>query len=410
MTSLIKSLLIYIFLIISPKSYSALNYDVNGYGTVGVVYLDDGAINEQNATPYNLFDEGIQYDVDSRFGVQGNVNHSNGLGFTSQLVTLGSEDYDVKLEWVYLHFNYSNNLTIRTGRLRRPLYLHSDYWRIGYIYQWARLPNEIYSEDISFAGSVDAFDVIYRFNMARWDVNAEIYYGETSGGELSIGESYSTQDDYGLVVEAENDWMFFRLGYHRSPNADIEPLEGVQFLLDGLEFAGFSSVANDLITTGLDIEFYNFATGINYNSWFVNTEFVSYHVSRSLAPRDTSWYLNAGKRFNRFTAHLSYSERRRRIKDTFSAPVYTQIEQLTPLAGNPVIDATILGLTDLAQGVGSAVENIKSKHQSYTFGLRYDFDKPMSLKFEYQHTHERDKDLKSNLFSITFDFVFDGVK
>ena len=64
------------------------------------------------------------------------------------------------------------------------------------------------------------------------------------------------------------------------------------------------------------------------------------------------------------------------------------------------------GLLALADGVDMAVEALHIDHNSYTLGVRYDFEEPISIKAEYQYIEDNRFNLSNNLVSFVVDFLF----
>ncbi len=60
----------------------------------------------------------------------------------------------------------------------------------------------------------------------------------------------------------------------------------------------------------------------------------------------------------------------------------------------------------LAGGVDAAVEGLNIDQNSYTLGVRYDFEEPISIKAEYQYIEDNQFDLSNNLLSVVVDFLF----
>jgi hypothetical protein len=391
--------------------HAELKFEWDGFGTIGAGVLDDDSINRTSAFPHSVFEEGVQYDVDTRLGLQGTVAFDESLSATVQVVTIGSEDYDLDLEWAYFGYDINDDTLLRIGRMRRPLYAYSDYVHVGYSYPWARPPLEVYSRDLRFYDGLDAIDLLHQKSVGDWILNTEVYYGNSSGrAELVFGEKvdFRTRDDFGLVLEMEKDWLTLRFGYHRSPRSSIDLVDQFQLLENGLETAGFSDLADQINTDDLDVEFYNFAIGIDRRDWLFSAEYINLPVKGSaLAWEETSWYLTGGRRFGPFTLHLTYAERDRANDSSITGPIQTQIDQLTPLASSdPAIAAAVGNLTALAAGADAAIEKTRIEHHSYTVGLRYDFQSPASLKIEYQRISDDRNHLTNNLFSVVVDFLF----
>ena len=393
-----------IFLPLSENSFAELDWHLNGFGTISGGYLESEDINEANASPYNDFERGVQYDVDSKFALQGGINIDDSWALTAQAVALGQEDYDPEIEWAYLSWQLDQQLIFRAGRLRRPNYLFSDTLRVGYTYPWIRPPVEVYSRDLHFFSEVDAVNVLYNWSATTWNFELEGYYGESDGKAEIVGDdnlAFTTENDIGLILTMERDWLTFRLAYQRLPKTSIENSSLVEPLYEALESAGFSNIVGELQTDEIEAEFFNLAVGIDYDDWLFNFEFINVPVERSIAVDETSWYLMAGHRFGSYTLHYSYAERERENDEDFSGPIREQASQIAPF--DPVAAAT---LNVLADNVDLAAQQSELDLKSHTIGLRYDFVYPLALKVEYQLIDDKRNDLDTRLFSVAMDFFF----
>ena len=386
------------------NAQAEISGQLNGFGTLSGGYLDDDEVNTANGTTYNGFDRGVNYDVDSKFALQGTLFFNKSLSFTAQAVALAENDYDPEIEWNYLSWLVNNQLKIRAGRLRRPNYLYSDTIRVGYTYPWVRPPVEVYSRDLQFFSEVDAINMLANWSSNEWHYELEAYYGEssakadfTSDEEIKI----STRDDIGLILTMERDWLSLRFGYQQLPHANIGMAASVQSLFDALTTAGFPEIVNDLDTNDIKAEYFNLAASIDYHDWLFIAEYIDVPIDGSIAPDETSWYLTAGRRLGAWTLHYTYAERKRNNRADFTSPLVAQANLVAPV--NPFIAGTLNGL---ASGVEQAQSQLDFDLHSQTIGLRYDFESSIALKAEVEQIHDKRNNLDSELFSVSVDFFF----
>ena len=391
-------------LLISKNLYAEIDWHINGFGTIAGGYLEDEDINEANASPYNEFERGAQYDIDSKFALQGGVNFDEAWAITAQAVALGPDDYDPEIEWAYLSWQLNQQFIIRAGKLRRPNYLFSDTLRVGYTYPWIRPPVEVYSRDLQLFSEVDAVNLLYNWSAGAWNYELEGYIGESDGRAEIVADdnlAFTTKHDIGLILTMEKDWLTLRFAYQRLPHADIENSNLIKPLYSALESAGFSDIVAEMQTDDIEAEFFNLAVGVDYQDWLANFEFIHVPVERSIAVDETSWYLMAGRRFGSYTLHYTYAERERENDDHFSDPIRVQADQVAPF--DPVAAAT---LNVLADSVDLAAQQSVIDINSHTIGLRYDFATPIAIKAEYQLIEDNLNDLDTRLFSVAMDFFF----
>ena len=378
-----------------------VEFDWAGFGTIGAGVLDDDSINQTNSLPHNLYDEDVRFDVDTRLGFQGTSYFNDSLSATLQVIADSAEEDELNIEWAYLSYDVNQQLKLRIGRQRRPIYALTDVLPVGYVYPWARPPVEVYSRDMQVYDEIDAIDVLYRFPAGDWIFTTEFYIGAASGeGQVARDEQgdYESKDDRGIVLLMEKDWLSLRLGYHRSTDLSIDPSEELEGLYAGLEMAGYGSIAEDMRWDSLQGEFYSMSAGIDYQDWLFNAEMIRLTLEGGAVPEENSWYIMGGRRIGRWTLHLTYAERDRDNDLYFSQPIRDDAALIPPPFN--------AGLLALADGVDAVSTGMKIDQNSYTLGVRYDFDVPICIKAEYQYIEDNQFDLSNNLVSVVVDFLF----
>ena len=126
---------------------------IDGFGTLAGVKNDNADVSF-----YGANDE-VDWDTDSVLGLQIKVPLSDKLSLTGQVVARGYEDYDTKMEWLFMTYGLSDNLDARAGRLRIPFFMYSDSLEVGYSYLWVRPPVDVYGQ-LGFT-SFDGADALY---------------------------------------------------------------------------------------------------------------------------------------------------------------------------------------------------------------------------------------------------------
>ena len=392
-----------------PIAKAEVELSWNGFGTFAGGYHDDASINGLPGAQYNGYDRGSSYDVDSKLGLQGTVQITESVSATTQIVTLGIEDYEPDVDWAYLAWDLSPEFRIRVGRLQAPAYRYSDYIRIGYAYPWIRPPVEVYSRDLLFFSEVDAVNLLYERYLDDWSIGIEAYYGNSSGDAEVIRNQtvdYKIRDDVGISLSGERDWFNFRVAYRRLPHTMIGDTSLVQPLYAGLRsvaafFPQVAAVADELSTDDIEVEFFSIALGVDYQNWLFDFEYIDVPVERSIAVDEQSWYALFGRRIDAYTFHYTYAERLRENSHDFSLPIRAQANLIA--GSNPIVAGQ---LNELADGVDLAVSRAVTDHFSHTIGIRYDFDTTVAIKTEYQRIRDKNNNLSSNLISFAVDFYF----
>jgi hypothetical protein len=176
------------------------NVDVNGFASIaysdssnnsGYANVDDG-----NIVPGSLVGLQALFEIDDNFES------------LIQATARTKEDWDVDLTLAFLKYKSPNNLEIRGGRIRAPLFFLSEYEEVGYAHPWARSP---ISYDILPASSVNGGDVAYEYELDDSYVVLQAFLGSESFVEDGLKGELS--DAYGINTTWYDDNLSLRLGY-----------------------------------------------------------------------------------------------------------------------------------------------------------------------------------------------------
>ena len=115
---------------------------------------------------YNGYENKIEYDKNSVYGLQAVSPLGDGLTATGQLIARGSENYKPEFEWMYMTYNITPTLSAKFGRIRTPFYMLSEYLEVGYTYHWIRPPQELYAAQIT---NMDGASLLYNVPMGSID-------------------------------------------------------------------------------------------------------------------------------------------------------------------------------------------------------------------------------------------------
>jgi len=454
------------------QTYSA-DFSFDGFGSIGMAKINSDSISETNAIIDNARPTNWNANFDSRLGLQGSAFINDKLSFTGQVVMLGTQDYEPDLEWAYSKYQFNDALNMRLGILRRPFYANSEILHVGYAYDWIRPPIDVYSVDVRYFDDLQGIAFDYYIPFENWDFMADLYYGRGKGSINSRqtntpngpnGEKlhYEMDTTYGLALTLEKHWLRFRTSVHFGPDIDIQNPQFVNqrnndliLLANGASAASqtlnaqgqtlpidYSEITRQSQNTGENshIDVGTFAILLSPGTWLINAEYFEMTDSDNSIPGTTAFYIQLGKRINRFTPHITYSQQKRKNDDNRTANLTALIDtKYNPVAGvfsaaaanlqaqaslltitNPTqaaaLSAQAMNLTLLANQLtnGAFIDEInridtryfQSDLESYTLGLRYDFNHPISLKFEHQILKDKQNQLKNHLTSVVADFLF----
>ena len=275
----------------------------NGFGTVGFTHLggeDDGrSYGVQGQT-----NDSWRGDQLSKFGAQLSYGITDTLGVTVQATAKAQQDeWKANLEWAYLSLQANDQLMLRAGRLRSPVYMYSESLDVGYSYPWLRLPDEVYSQ--VQVTNYEGVDAVYTMPLSYGSVTFQL-----AGGQAKNRDYYAYDEqfdiDYGKlfgasVSLASNDFGTLRIGY---VEADIKT-----------DISGTVDVGGGMMRTlsllDLDKEKGKFTSiGYQYDNgtWVSSNEWTSRMIENDDMESIDSFYLMGGRRFGDFLPHVTYAQ------------------------------------------------------------------------------------------------------
>ena len=276
---------------------------LNGFGTVGVTHLggeDDGrSYGVQGQT-----NDSWRGDQLSKLGAQLSYGVTDTVGVTVQATVKAQQDeWKANLEWAYLSWQTNDQLMLRAGRLRSPVYMYSESLDVGYSYPWLRLPDEVYSQ--VQVTNYEGVDAVYTVPLSYGSVTFQV-----AGGQSKNRDYYAYDEqfdiDYGKlfgasVSMATNDFGTLRIGY---VEADITT-----------DISGTVTVAPVVVAPlsllTLDKEKGKFTSiGYQYDNgvWVSSNEWTSRMVENDDMESIDSFYLMGGRRFGDFLPHVTYAQ------------------------------------------------------------------------------------------------------
>jgi hypothetical protein len=282
------------------------SWTFGGFGTLGASHSSDRQ-SDFTASALQAYGAGHtrrwSMDVDSRIGAQLTVNMNKQWSGVVQVVSEQNleNNYQPRLEWGYIKYQATPDLSVRVGRIALPVFLAADYRKAAYAYPWVRTPIEIYGA-IPVSHS-DGIDMSYRWHSGSLKNTTQVFFGhyyqhlfDDVHLEASGIRGVSNTTEYGAAsVRVSYIGATLDFDYAR-PFFDLFRAFGPQ----GVAIADQFDV-KDKKVRGL-------AVGLNYDpgNWFAMAEMGRFH-SQSFIGSTTSMYASTGYRLNNFTPYLSYS-------------------------------------------------------------------------------------------------------
>lgn len=376
--------------------------DINGFGSIIGSMTGD-----EDESIYGI-DNDFSFQNESLFALQVGSRLSDKWSATAQVLARGQDSFDPTFEWAYLAYEATSNLKLFFGRQRFKLYKYSGFVDVGYAYPWLRLPQGVYSIPFSSGDGVGAayqtyagdLEVNLQYNVLGSTVDN--YVPSTGGNEGTIDVQLSHILSLDMNYDAFN--FGVNLSYVPELSYDIQSAnEDVKSVLTQPGIAqlpaGIQSDINDLSNDDVSFFIWDVYGGWDNGDYFVLGEYSDQDFSESAFSDQTSWYLTAGFRMDRFTVHASYGQDENERSATVSDDV-AQLAAALPEAARP-------GLLQLAGGL-RAVEDAQVEDSSfYKLGVRYDFDAAVAFKGDITQVSDDDNPQReATIYAVGLDFVF----
>ena len=274
---------------------------INGFGTVGVTHLGG----EDDGRSYGISgqtNDSWRGDQLSKFGAQLTYGVTDTVGLTLQTTAKAyGDEWKANLEWAYLSWQSTDNLMMRVGRLRTPVYMYSESIDVGFSYPWLRLPDEVYSQ--VQLSNYEGADIVYNLPLSFATLSFQLAGGIAKNRDYYIyDEEFDIDYDnvFGSSVSlATNDFGTFRVGY---VEADIDT-----------DISGsFTDIFGNPGTASLLALDKGKFTSIGYQydngTWLTANEWTSRVIENDGSNSTDSFYLMGGRRFGDFLAHVTYAQ------------------------------------------------------------------------------------------------------
>jgi hypothetical protein len=348
---------------------------VNGFLTVGA----SRATTDQEQGNYDwkyltkIGDE-WNWKSDSVAGVQFNYLIDEQWEATLQLLSRMEDEFRIgadgriNTEWAYLTWRPRDDLALRMGRMRTPLFMFSEYLDVGFAYPWVRPPAETYAVPFTY---YDGMSAEHSLSGGGWKLVTQVSTGQ-SDPDVILG--LRAEDMIQGAMTLTRGAVTFRTGYARtSIQSDSSTIDTVQAginllapqLDDAYQFLGAHNLA-EFVSAGMIYD---------DNRWLVITEGTRLYWEDSLVVDRWSHYLTVGRRFGEVMPYAGYAHEYtpapndRRRRDVAEAAEALAI-------ANPALSQ---GMTQLRNQMLGYIESQKS----LTLGLRWDMSERVASKLEF---------------------------
>lgn len=206
-----------------PLVSHAVDFTWSGFGTLGVAQSDQ-------STNYQRFIKNdASFKRDSILGAQLDARFSPEWGATIQAKLAPSDhsdsDYQASMAWAFVSWRPSDDWLIRAGKIRLPLMLNTENNDVGATFDFARLPQEVYSISpmtdvvglgVSKTWVGDSVDWILEAYTGTAKTYWRFYGREITTQQASPGSWFLPIDirSSGMVMTARSLDNTFRIGFH----------------------------------------------------------------------------------------------------------------------------------------------------------------------------------------------------
>lgn len=331
------------------------------------------------------YDNDLDFNPETLFALQAKASLSDKLTVTTQLMSRGSDDFDLGVEWAYLQYQLSDSTSVNMGKLRLPLYIYSDSLDVGYSYHWLRTPQSVYRvafdnyTGVSVQHNAFVGDFIFNTQVIAGTVKDDV---EAGGSNLSQAELNNL---IGFNASAIYNNLTMRIAYYQTNDTNIH-LQEIDTLLTSLEQIGAGSVASELEASEDKGAFAGVGFMYDNFNWFVGAEYTQLEVENSYIPKQRSSYITAGKRFENWSLHATLGQTDDKIVDAeqrFTVPAPQLQAIVNQVLGGVVNEATYSSV-----------------------GVNFNVAPGTVFKFDVTHSDDKRTDESDVLVSAAVQFVF----
>lgn len=325
--------------LLAPGTGLAGEFNWNGFLTLATGKVLSGSVQQHNElgddcpcmisdfSQRGVLTEQWGFD-DSKLGLQGTWSFNDKVSITGQVVSRGSRDFKLNVEWVYASWLLNDDDTLQIGRKRLPLFYYSEQQDVGFTYPWLHLPPQTYGwEAVNYNG----INWNHQWELDDWSGIVNTFAGTETRNDndylklyLDPNLEHDTRWDtiVGAEFTASKDWFEGRVMLMRSDNSSREPGEDW-------------TPATKQIILGLSML-------ADFGSWYANSELFFSDRTASYG-RDLAYSLLVGRRFGDYSLAFSHSLYQQKINQQNPAELTSDNKEhhrLNSLVGRYEINAS----------------------------------------------------------------------
>ena len=408
--------LLFSALSLCSTSVSAVDFNVNGFGTLGY------AASDQDFRYLRYIDNGGTLKADSLVGLQAEAQFNSQWSATLQAVASAprtrDNGHEVEIRWAFVSLRPDSDWLFRVGRLRPPVFIHSQNAEVGVTYDQVRLPAELYT--MSPIYDFDGGAVTKTWALKNAEINLDAYWGKSDTAVRSFQRDATLAayeavkiESSGLILSYATDSLLLRGGAHlgnvkrKNGQAFVDtfspttipappPFGGTLYLPSGSP----SELGFTVLTLGGD-----WRTG----DWRITGEYGQRILTDSkIGGGSKSAYVTVARQIGKWTSYVTQA---RLLSDSDTRNLYQAVNGTTV---PPAVQGPPLFLPPNFHRI--LADNITVYDQySTALGASYSFSPTSKAKFEWMRTHVGlasslvDGDVRNksfNVFSVSYSVAF----
>lgn len=385
----------------------ATNSRFSGFATLGTAYNanPDAGVVFSGAQTKPAF-QGLSANLDSVLGLQWDYTLTPSTSFKLQGVIRAGEEFQPKMRMAYVQQRVVENLSLRAGRMRSPLFFDADTTEIGYANTAIRGPIPLYAgTSASQIIHIDGLNVQWRKPLDDLLLTVDGYWG---GGQFThydvtkvpTSESQINTNGIGnlaIKLEFGNGTIRYshaRLGNYSAGSDQLNQLnQGIAGLSAGLEksaasFAAYgqSTVAQALRDKASLLNAYSnpFNGAQTYDSIGFSTTLEDFGIAGEWAwlssdavilGKRQAYQVSVNYKTGKFTPFATFSNARR-------VGNWAEANPVTP-TGIPSLGQLDAGIAGISQGLEQMSRLANITMQGFSLGLRWEVASNMAAKIQY---------------------------
>ena len=387
--------------------------NINGFMTTGFTKSneDQGVL-----LPNSLaISDQYRYTIDSRAGLQISAQINENVSGTIQLLAdfqNNSQELEMQAEWAFIRYDITDSLAFKTGRMRLPSLQISEARTIGYSYLWVRPPLEIM--DLLANDLIDCLSLSYSTVLGDGDYifSTSAMIGSNPGVNGKVGGKNAMVTTFAL----ENDIWKIRLAWgqgdvdlHTMSETDAANLNAITsgFSNPALSAFGYNEIADYFDVGDKTVQYLVLGFNMDWNDWLIYSEICQRTADKSIISDGLAYYITLGRRFGKWTPHITYS------KTSPSNDVVDSINALPDIPGITSDDTLRAGALLLADDI------YNDDQHTITLGVKYIPVPGYDIKFDIMRVTPDDggvglfKDSTTGydgssvtIYNVAFDMVF----